>query len=72
MPATRTLTDINTSHITTDTYVPSMPSTDTKPIIHNAGAFFLQPRGISVITVQTPTELNTQHIYTPHASDDLP
>ena len=49
-----------------------MLSTDRKPIIHNAGASNLQPRSISVITVQTPIELNTQHIYALDASNDLP
>ena len=46
--------------------------TDKETIIHNAGAFYLQSRGISVTTVHTPTEVNTQHIYALDASDDLP
>ena len=46
--------------------------TDTKAIICNAGAFNLQSRSISAITVQTPTELNTPHTYALSASDDLP
>ena len=50
----------------------SMPSTDTKPIICNAGAFYLQPRNISVITVQTTNQSNTQHIYALNISNDLP
>ena len=44
---------------------------DTKPIIHNVGAFYLQPRSIPVITVQMPTELNTQHIYALDTSNYL-
>ena len=50
----------------------SMPSTDSKQIIHNAGAFYLPPRSILVVNIQTPTELDTQHIYTLDTSDDLP
>ena len=34
--------------------------------------FCLQPGSILVITVQNPTELDTQHIYTLNASNDLP
>ena len=49
-----------------------MPSTNTEPIIHNAGTFYLQPRNISVVSVQAPTELNTQHIYALDYSEDLP
>ena len=49
-----------------------MPSKDKKPINHNAGAFYLQSRSISVITVQTATPLITQHIYALNASNDLP
>ena len=49
-----------------------MPSADTKPIIHNPGAFFPQPKSISVITIQTPTEFNPQHIYALDTSNDLP
>ena len=40
-----------------------MPSTDSKQIICNAEVFYLQQRSVSVIMVQTPTELYTQHIY---------
>ena len=40
-----------------------MSSTDSKPITCNVGAFYLQPRSISVIMIQTPTDLNTQCIY---------
>ena len=50
----------------------SISSTESNPIICNAEAFYLQPRSISVIMVQTSTELDTQQIYTPDASDDLP
>ena len=32
----------------------SMPSTGTKPIIHSAGVFYLQPRSVSAITVKKP------------------
>ena len=45
---------------------------DTKPIIHNARALCLQPRGISVLTVKAPMELSTQHIYKLNASNNLP
>ena len=41
-------------------------------MIWNTGSFNLQPKSISVITVQTPTELNTKHTYAFDASDDLP
>ena len=49
-----------------------MPLINIKPIICNAGAFYLQPRSISVITVHTPPELNVQHVYALDASHDLP
>ena len=49
-----------------------MSSADSKPIIHNAGAFCLQPRGISVIVVQTTPELDTQHISILDTSSNLP
>ena len=49
-----------------------MYSAESKPIIHNAGAFHLQPRSISVIMIQTPTALDTQHIYQLDTSDNLP
>ena len=41
-------------------------------IIHNAGALHLPLRSISIIPVQAPTKLNTQHIYQLNTSDDLP
>ena len=44
----------------------------TKPIIWNAGAFYLQSRSVSVITIQAPRELDPQHIYELTFSDDLP
>ena len=46
--------------------------TESKPIIHNTGAFSLQPRSISVLMVQTLMELDAQHIYALDAHDDLP
>ena len=49
-----------------------MPLTDTKPIICNEGAFYLQPRSIAIITAQTPTELNIQHIYALNTSNYPP
>ena len=49
----------------------SMPSTIPKPIVQNAGAFYLQTRGISIHTVQTPTEVKPKY-YKPSTSDDLP
>ena len=42
-----------------------------EPTVQNAGALELPSRSISVIAVQAPTELNTQHIYQLNASDDL-
>ena len=59
-------------HIKNKYLCTSMPSTDSKPIIYNAGEFYLQPRSISVRMVQTPTELDTQHIYSLDASGDHP
>ena len=49
----------------------SMPWEVEKPIIQNAGAFYLQPRCMSIITVQTPMDLNSQHFYELDTSDDL-
>ena len=49
----------------------STASSDAKAIIHNVGALWLQPRSLSVIKVQAPTELDTQHIHQLNASDDL-
>ena len=48
-----------------------IPFEATKPIIQNAGAFHLQPKCVSIITVQAPTELKPQHIYELSTSDDL-
>ena len=48
-----------------------MPLASAEPLIHNAGAFYLQPRHIAVIVVRTPTELDTQHIYVLDVSDYL-
>ena len=48
-----------------------IPSKVTKPIIQNAGAFYSQPRSVSIFTVQAPTELKPQHIYKLNTSDDL-
>ena len=50
----------------------SIPLTIINPIVQNAGAFYLQPRGILKIIVQAPTELKPQYIYKLSASDDLP
>ena len=33
----------------------STPLIDTKPVIQNAGEFYLQARSVSIITVQTPS-----------------
>ena len=50
----------------------NIPSMVTKPKVWNAGAFYLQLRGVSVITVQAPTELKSHYICELFASDDLP
>ena len=42
-----------------------------KPIIHNAGAFYLQCGCVSIITVQISTELNSQYIFKLDTSEDL-
>ena len=47
-----------------------IPSTTIKPLVQNV--FYLQPRGVSIITVQAPTELKPQYIYGFSTSDDLP
>ena len=41
----------------------SIPLEVTKHIIQNEGAFSLQSRCVSIITVQAPTELKSQHMY---------
>ena len=38
----------------------SIPSKVTKPIFWNAGALYLQPRSVAIITVQASTELKPQ------------
>ena len=43
----------------------------TKPIVQTAEEFYLQPRSVSVITVQAPTELKPQHKYELTTSDTL-
>ena len=43
-----------------------------EPTIQNTEALQLPSRGISIIAVQTPTELNTKHIYQLNAANDLP
>ena len=50
----------------------STVSSNTEPIICNAGILHLPLRSISVIALQAPIELNTQHIYQLNTSDDLP
>ena len=50
----------------------SILSEITKPIFQNAGAFYLQLRRVSIITVQTVTELKPQQTYKLNTSDDLP
>ena len=44
----------------------------TKIIFRDAGALYLQPRGIWIIKLQVPTELKPQYIYELCTSDDLP
>ena len=44
----------------------------TKPLVWNTGIFYLQPRSVSIITVQAPTVLKPHHIYKFSASNDLP
>ena len=46
--------------------------TITKPMDLNAGTFCLHPRGISIITVQAPTELHLRTYYKLRPSNDLP
>ena len=50
----------------------SLPSTITKPILQTAGAFYLQPRSISIIIVQAPINLEPQCICEFSTSNDLP
>ena len=35
----------------------------TKAIVQNAGALYIQPRDILIITTQAPTELKPQYMY---------
>ena len=49
----------------------SIPPKLTKLIVQNTGAFYLQPRSVSVITVQAPMELKPQQIYDLNTSNDL-
>ena len=49
----------------------SILSTITKPIVWNAGALYLQLRGILIITLQAPTEIKPQYIYDLSTSIDL-
>ena len=44
----------------------------TKCTVWNSGAFYLQPRGILIITVQAPTELKPLYTYDHSTSSDLP
>ena len=62
----------STLHIITNFYTQALPSSNTEPTIQNSGAFILQPRSISIISVQGATELNTWHLYQLNAADDLP
>ena len=41
----------------------SITSAATDPTVYSAVEFYLQPRNISIITVQAPTELKPQYIY---------
>ena len=50
----------------------STASSNTEPIVQNAGAFTLPPRSISVISIQAATELKTKHLYQLDTVDDLP
>ena len=50
----------------------SIPLAITKPVVWNAGALYLQLRGISISKVQAPTELKLQYIYELSSSDDHP
>ena len=43
-----------------------------RPIVWNSGALTLPPRSISVISVQSPTDIGTKHLYQLDAADDLP
>ena len=38
----------------------SVPSTITKPIVQNAGAFHLHPKGMLIIIIQVQTKLKPQ------------
>ena len=71
LAAIRALMDTNSSHNNEFLYT-NTPSTEATPISHNARTFYLQPRSISVLIVQAPTELNTQHIYALNASGNPP
>ena len=66
--------NINGHHyITHNTYLcSSIPLTITKPIVQNAVPFYLQPRGILIITVQASIELKPHYIYKLTTSHDLP
>ena len=44
----------------------------TTHIVCNAGAFYLQPGGISKITVLAPTEFKPQYVYELSTGDDSP
>ena len=59
-------------YITHNSICTSTVSSKQEPIKQNWGALQFPPRSTSVIAVQTPTELNTKHIYQLNASEDLP
>ena len=50
----------------------SIPSSNMKPIICKSGSVMLPPRSVSVISVKTPTELTTRHLYQLDTADNLP
>ena len=67
--------NINGHHYIThdNTYLcTSILLTIAKLIVCNAGAFYLQPTGISIITVWVPTKLKPQYIYELSTSNDIP
>ena len=45
--------------------------TVTNLMVWNAGAFYLQPSSMSIITIWAPTKLKPQYIYKQSTSDDL-
>ena len=58
-------------HIITNFLCTSTASSSLEPIVGNAGELTLPTRGISIILVEAPTELNTNHLYQLNAIADL-